>query len=412
MDMVHTDQRLRRRGAEILEKAVSPGTCYALFLIALCAWIAHRVFASNSLLEPWIMQQTPFSYLFVDHRVMAVVLYCEVAKIWRGEYERNDAYAVIALALIMMGGLIRHVDHNHSMFLLLFCSRSFDLRKTMWVATAAVGICFCGMLVLTALGSVEDIVMYQGERVRHCMGFTYPLVPAQYAFCLTCALCWLRGEELTPVETALLIITNLSLLFITNSRLSSLLGVFVVVATMALKTSFFRTHMAGRLGRYVSWSYVIAVVATIIVPLLYLGCDAMGLSVMHRLNDALGYRIASSIRGVQTYGVSILGQTVPWVGNGLNGMGLNIHSQPYNYVDNLFLHMSMEDGIVMCAVFVFLCHAATRRYWRQGDYAAVIGLSATAAHMMIDDHAMVLCFNLLLLLVARTSKLLPQSSFS
>ena len=69
-------------------------------------------------------------------------------------------------------------------------------------------------------------------------------------------------------------------------------------------------------------------------------------------------------------------------------------------MDNAFLHAAIQYGLVYTFGLVALYTVATRQALRQGDALLVMVLAFLALHMLVDDLALQLHYNVLLFVVA------------
>ena len=377
---------------------VAPRTCEWLFRVVCGAWIAYQVLRSSyywPILDEWGKVSVDFFY----HRLPLVIAYVELAKALRKEYGLRDVVALFLAAAMMLYAVRREIHADVCMLLLVLCARHFDARRTLrfcgWVLAGALVV----VLVSAASGVIDDIILYQGNRTRHCMGFTYALFSSQYLFCLTCVVCALRGKRLSIAEGALLLAINTLAFVLTDSRLSFGVAVLLIAGTLLLGRWRVLDERMDWLWACLSWSFVIVFAVSVMAPLVYgwMGGPESALAI--KLNRAVGSRLGRAYQVMSEYGVSAFGQFVPFVGNGLNQYGQVVHTAKYFYVDILFVRALVERGWVYVACLVALWTRVTRVAYKQGDHALLLALGAMAAHVLLDDLALDVHYNLLLLLL-------------
>lgn len=396
MDSVQKRVGERSCGTAWLHELMS-GAPDILFYISCVIWIAYAILGATPL-QPGL-EAAGITQGFVVHRVELLLVVSELVRIWRREYGLRDAVALVVCAVMSLCAWRCDWPDVICANLLVFCARNQPLRKLLAVSTATVAVVSMGMVLASLCGIVPDFVIEHagGARIRHCLGFTYPLFPAMYLFVITCVACWLRGKRMRVWEAVLLVVANVAMLWLTKARLSGALATVCVVMTLA-----YARLDAARLRRLVevaSWAFVIAVVVTVVVTIAYALVGNTG--VIGVINKALGQRVRRGYEGVVNMGVPLLGQNAPWVGNGLNAFGEGTQMQSgYNWVDNAFLHAAIQYGLVYTFGLVTLYTVAARQALRQGDALLVMVLAFLALHMLVDDLALQLHYNVLLFVVA------------
>lgn len=379
-----------------------------LFYVACVVWIAYAILGATPL-QPGL-DVAGITQGFVVHRVELLLAASELVRIWRREYGPRDATALVVFAVMSLCAWCCDWPDVICANLLVLCARNIPLRKVLAVSIGTVIVVAMGVVLASLCGIVPDFIIEHahGTRIRHCLGFTYPLFPAMYLFVITCVLCWLRCENMRMWEAALLVLANVGMLMLTRARLSGLLAIVCVGMTLAFAR--IDTPRTRRIVEVASWAFVITVTITVAVTIAYALVGDAG--VIGALNKALGQRVRRGYEGVVNMGVPLFGQNAPWVGNGLNAFGEGAQMQSgYNWVDNAFLHAAIQYGLAYTFGLVALYTAAVRQACRQGDVLLVVALALLALHMLVDDLALQLHYNVLLFVVAgigRVSARVPQ----
>ena len=357
-----------------------------LFYVACVIWLVYRMMTSSPLLlslESWNITRD-----FVVHRVLLLLGASELIRIWRREYGPLDAVALAVCAMMSACALRCDWPDLLCTNVLVLCARHLPMRRLLTVSVATVGTVLVALVASSLAGLIPDFVIGQahGERMRHCLGFTYALFPAMYLFTVTCVICWLRGKRLSIVEAVFIIVANVGMYLLTRSRLSAGLAILFVIITMLYRFGVFSPRVGRRLLAIISWAFPLVVLATIVLTVLY--------AVMRR-----GYE------GVQNLGVTLLGHNVEWVGNGLDYTGAGAQMrQGYNWVDNLFLHAAIQYGLVYVTGLVTLYTLATRKAYHEGEALLVVALAFMALHMTVDDLSLGIDYNVFLFLVASVGR--------
>lgn len=383
------------------QRLLNPHVTQVLFYVACGIWLVFCVL--NTSFVSAFLQRTIVSESFVAYYVVLMVALCEVGVLLRRGYQSRDAYALLALLPMLAGPLRLGFQTLSVSMLLVFCARSFDVRKTIAICSAIVCCTFLVVVVAAGAGGIWDYVMgnaNKGGRVRHCLGFLYPLFPAQYVFCLTCSVCYLRGKNLSAVEGALLLCINAFMYVLSRSRLSFVTGCALVVFTFLLHIPWVERRSWPRLRKVLVWSFPLALLVSLFITLLYGLAMPLKIDFFEGMNVTFGGRLKLGFNGLLNFGFTALGQPIPWQGNGLNAFGYNSNSMAYNYVDNMFIHILMEEGWLYTLGLMVLLTLLAHRAWKTGNDALLLVLAATAIHCVVDDLSMYLHYNVMFFALA------------
>ena len=96
------------------------------------------------------------------------------------------------------------------------------------------------------------------------------------------------------------------------------------------------------------------------------------------------------VRGLQNFGVRLFGQTIQWIGGGLELNGTNSAGANYNYIDNLFIHSLVQHGSIFTIGFLSIATIRARKALRNGETALLIIFAAIAIHGLVDDLSLAL----------------------
>lgn len=377
---------------------LSPKATRMVFYAACALWIVYNVLYASYFFT--LMDTYLFSTDSVGYFVTLMVLVCELGVVCGRGYERRDAYALVALIAMCVGPLSRSSGIMVQPALLVFCGRSFDVRRSMMVCAAALASALLLVLAGAGVGVVDDTVLTDLGRVRHFLGFLFCLNPSMCLFTLTCCICYLRGEAMTMVECALLLVANALMFVLTKAATSFWLPLALVLAVLSLRLPFVRERKLNRLWAVLSWSMVIALLASLALTMLYGLSHEAGIGWLDGVNKMTRGRLAYGYNGIKEYGFTALGQYVPWQGNGLSPFGYNPQIADYNYVDNMFVHVLLDQGWVWMLGYVVLCTGVTRKAFRDGDRVLLLTMAAMAAYCVLNDLTMYFHYNLLLMLIA------------
>ena len=82
-----------------------------------------------------------------------------------------------------------------------------------------------------------------------------------------------------------------------------------------------------------------------------------------KLNDLLSGRLQLQQKAIRTYDWTLFGQKIDWVGNVVRLQT----GKEYNYVDNSYMHVGLENGLLYLALALLLYVVIMYRAWKADD---------------------------------------------
>ncbi len=368
-----------------------------LFYVACFLWLTVTV-TDTSMVGKW-MSEGPLTDGFVVHRVPLLVGAAEIIRIWRGEYGRRDALGLAFCMVMGYGAWLLGWNDCLCSILLVFCARNLNIRRLCAVSVAYVSVLVTGIIVLSQVGIVRDVVLEHARGNRHCLGFTYCLYPGQYLFTLTLVVCWLRGKALRIWEAIALVIVHIWVYVLTISRLSFGLALLAILFTLLYKWDVHQKLPWQRISRILRWAFPAMVVITIVTTAAYmLGGTSFFPGFVNKL---VGGRIRLQANGIRDFGLPLLSQNVTFVGAGFGFEGPSEGPiQGYNFVDNLFLHAGIRYGLLFTGGLTLLYTFASLDAHRQKETLLVAMLALLACHCLLDNLALWIHYNVMVFVLA------------
>ncbi len=296
------------------------------------------------------------------------------------------AGALFAIAFIVVeGALSRSVS---CIFLFAYCGRRVPFRRIAVFVLNLTFVLVVFVILSGYVGIIENFVVDNKGRVREYLGFRYALFPSAHLLNMISLWVWLKKDKM-PLPGACFWAAAGAWMYIkTDSRLSFVLGLCILLTGLILRW----------LPRILDKLHPVRWLLALSFPL----CAAvsMGLTVfydknipwMAALNKALSSRLSLGRNSLDNYGWRWFGQTIDWVGNGLNAYG-QVEEGAYDYVDCLYVRLLQNFGPIFLVLFLVLVTAALFRASRRRDTFLLVVLATVAAHCMLDDLSMYLYYN-------------------
>ena len=374
----------------LLSKKVSTVVLY----VAIAVWLAYS-FSTSAFFAQYVLGRKIDLEHLVPYCVLLTVAYNEVAAIWRMEIAKKDAIALAVFVLMawgffMLGNIWRLCD-----VALVFTARHQDFRKLMRYCVVLVTVYAGFVITCSQIGVIPDAIIPRGEIQRHCLGFLYCLPPAECAFIITCTVAWLRDRKITWVEIAVLLAMNVGLYMATNSRISFALALLVLIV-LVLRKLVKGEKLWLRVGQCSSWLMLSMAVLSFMILGAFHHAAEPAYSWVVGINTLSTNRVYLAAKAIETLGIQPFGQWVSWVGGGLTVAGEKA-AGAYNYVDNLYFHALIEYGFVYTVGLIMLYTLVARIAIKQGDVMMPVVIGALSVHFLVDDLALLLYMNTLLL---------------
>lgn len=274
--------------------------------------------------------------------------------------------------------------------LYIFCARDIPFDRIARFTIVVAGTICAFIVVCSMLGIVDNVVIWskQSDRVRECLGFRYALyLPAIFMNLVALWICE-RREKITLPSVAALLALNQWIYERTASRAAYGITAALLAAAVALKYLPVLTKRLRPLFFLMIGSYPAAAGISLWLTVNY---DS-SIPWMRWLNGYLSDRLQLGKSSLQTYGVSLFGQDITWVGYGLDMNGHPLAGD-YNFVDCLYLQLLQHYGLVFFVLFlgvmVLFLYGC---YWCKAYYLLTV-LSVVAFHCMLNDLAQYMPFH-------------------
>ena len=253
---------------------------------------------------------------------------------------------------------------------------NFDvIAKTTYIAD------FICLITIVASSYLGGIVNYVSDSGRKYMGFLYALyAPAILFNCVTNYI--YSHRDLIKWKSLLLFaIINWFFFTETRSRLSSCFtfAIIIIACFMVHNKKFLKK--SGKILSVFIPIYIICAIASIYIVVEY----RSNIVWMNGLNQVLGHRISYAQTSLLRYGISLLGSPVEWNGAGLNIFGQVTPITEYLYVDNLYMRILQQYGIIFLILYIGLHTIVLAKCYQKKEYLLMIIFIVLAFHGLIDD---------------------------
>lgn len=286
---------------------------------------------------------------------------------------------------VSIGSMTRMVP---MMFTYIYCARRIPFPKIARFTLKYSIITVAVIVSSSLLGIIDNVVVYKSGRVREFLGFRYALYLPGLLLNMTMLWIYLKKYTVSLVGTLLWAAVNWIVYLLTDSRISFVMAEAMLVVALLMK------WLPGLVRR------LRPVFAALIPSFLVFGGFSLVMTLtydrtvqwMRQLNSFLEGRLNLGQKSLEKYGVSLFGEAIEWVGNGLDSAGNSVEAT-YDYVDCLYIKVLQQDGILFTLALVALLTWSMYLLWKRREHHILIISAVVAAHCVLDDLSFALHYN-------------------
>ena len=295
---------------------------------------------------------------------------------------------VLALVLIVITGYF-YMYFGLTQTLLpifIYSARNMEVNKILRISYVISVFMLVFIILSSYLGIIQNYIYYSALRERQYLGFRYALYPSSILCNIIFLKVYLEKENISWLSLICLLVANYVLFQYTDSRLTFILGVALIVfSTIMKKSQKFREIL---LNRTFIWSFLVLALLSIYATINY---DYLS-DWQSDLNEALGGRLSLGNSTLKFYGYGLFGKTLSLSGNGLDENGM-LNTSTYDYVDNLYVLLLLRAGIIFLFIFLVVMTIIMKKIYIQKDSYLYIIFILLAFHGIIDDLIMLPQYN-------------------
>lgn len=311
-----------------------------------------------------------------------------------GYYNRRELWSLVlcvALFLIVLrvGRDVEELCIAFQIFY-IFCARDISFDRIARFTILVTGTLCVVIVGCSLLGIVRNVVLIQEEtnRVRECLGFRYALyLPTLFMNVVALWVCE-RRERISVPGAAVLLLINQWIYERTMSRAAYGITIALLAVALLLKYVPGLVKHLRPLFFLMVFSYPAAAGSSLWLTAHY----DKSIPWMGRLDESLSARLQFGKESMKTYGFSLFGEDITWVGNGLDMDGYPMAGK-YNFVDCLYLQMLQHFGFFFFVAYLAVMVLLLYRCYQRQAFCLMTVLTAVAFHCMLDDLAQYLPFH-------------------
>lgn len=355
-------------------------------------FISYGIFMTFSILSSSFY----FKY-FIGTPFKLILVLCVVLLVYQeitfGKYTlKSLAGAVLCIISILTIWRVSTGATQNTVICILiyvFCARHISFDKIGGFTIILTTFLVAFIIISSYIGIIDNHISISSlGRVREYLGFRYALFGPALIFNITALDICINKTAIKWKKLLFYFMVNFWIFEKTNSRLAFYLAVLLIVGSAVLKYKPMLITKGKIIYRLMIFSFIITFLGSMYLTITF----NPNIKWQNELNMIFEKRLSLGQASLLENGVSLFGDEINWVGNGLDAYG-NKNLGTYTYVDNLYIQILQHYGIVFTVLFLALFTATLVQCYRQKQYYLVIALFFMAGHGMVDDLILYMHYN-------------------
>jgi len=323
---------------------------------------------------------------------IALLFLHEFAKLYIKSYNLKEILHLLAVFAVFMVCTRFLGTKTATLFLYIYSSRDVDFKQTARLASWIAFALFCFVILSAEVGIIRNYISVGSDgRIREYLGFTYALPPAMILANITALQVYIKKDCMPTGQIIFWALLNTWLFSKTDSRLSYFTAMFFLILAFLFRINLDWTKIFDKfrfLAKITAFSFIICMTVSILIIAFY----DKNIDWMRRINDISEERIVLTIESIKKFGISLFGEPVKWVGNGLDTSG-NALKGKYLYVDNIYMNLLQRAGIIAFAYLTIILTVALIKAAKAKDYWFLIIWAVLSCRGILDDLIIGLHYN-------------------
>ena len=360
-----------------------------IYLILLAFFVGMRFLLSTMFTIYWP------KYFYRTLTVIGVVLVLLHLMMAKDISKKEIAAMLVVTFVFMMSHYVSRYDFLVDLLILILGAYRVNFRNILKTYIAVWSVLLVGTIIGAMTGLAENLVYYQGERIRIALGICYPTDLAAYVAFLMFAYVCVRNEHISKLEMVIMLILAIGVFYITDARtdfavmLLLLACVFIIVNFPEKSINLLEAK----------WLKTVLIFFPIFMCLLiwmltsFYNDNSVNLV---RLNESfLSNRLLLGKQGIDDYGISFFGNYVIEVGYG----GRTDWPGMYYFLDSSFISIGIKYGIVFLALMIFMMVKHIIRLQKEKEYIWEIVIIILILQCFMEHHFIQYWYNPFLMLI-------------
>lgn len=295
--------------------------------------------------------------------------------------------SLFILSMMFIGLRVRRVNIvNIMIFIIAGRNIEFETIAKKTIITTSI---MLAIIILSALsGLIENYSSVRiAQKVRYYLGFRYALFAPGFFTNIAMLVVYLKKERIKIKQLLLILLIAFGFYKSTDSRLSFYLTIIICLVAFVFKIAPDFLKKKRWLCVTMCLSFILFAGVSFYITLTY----NSSVNWQRSLNRILAGRLQYGQLALGEYGISMFGQQIKWLGNGLDIYGRRAVGN-YMYVDCLYIQILLNYGIVFFLLFITFFTITSFITLRNKNYWLLTMLFFLALHCVIDDNGLNLAY--------------------
>lgn len=313
---------------------------------------------------------------------LCMLIFIEIRqRIWS---KKESIFAVICVLLFFI-----HYNNNpielSIMYIFVFCVRNFSFKKVAIHTCKITWIMLLGIIFLSKLGVIEDIVF---EGYRHAIGFRYVLYGPSLLLNVVLLRAYVDNKKIKWYTLIFYLWIDIFLFLNCHAELS-----FGLTAIFIIYIFYFKIKNNFRLKQYItlgifSYSFIFFIILSFVTIYFY----NKNQNDWYLINHILSGRLSLSLKALNENKIKIFGNAIEWVGNGVDVYG-NLYMGEYYYVDNAYINSILESGLLFAVIIWGMYTICLKKCLQRNEQLLMFILIILSVYFVFDNLKLKLVYN-------------------
>ena len=317
----------------------------------------------------------------IHYASAAVCLFLVIYNFIHKVYEIPDIIFYVVMGIIIF--LSAHYSTNETyLWYFVFFAAAYrqDAGRVVFLTLCVTGTVLAVIVLCSQTGLAVDYIFDSATRARHGLGFSWTTTPPIIYLFFIMGYLYLRREKMKIWEYVILEAAAVYFYVMTDTNLTFCFSTGILVLMFVEGLLKNRWRFWSRL----KWLWVclpVLIFAASLVMVLAYHRDG---AVWSRVNSLMHNRLTLGQNGINNYGLTLFGQPI-W----RRGFYITVSEvADYNYIDNSYLQMMLEFGVLFLAVVLALYTRSIYRAVQKKDYYLVWILAAILLFSVMEPWLM------------------------
>lgn len=341
------------------------------YYVGIFLYVLSMNLQSSFMFNEWSLANSPMLIVLKLLKYSAY-LFCILHFFTLSRFSRNFLFAAgIMLVLSVYAMYTGPQKLPIFYFVLIATAVKTDFRKIVKIFLFIQATTFVIYLSLALLGIMGSGEVVEVGRIRSYLGYGWVNRASYNLLFMSLELLYLRKRALDPVLAIILSAVNW-FVYVKTHTVFSMAITFMIIAYGTIyyfysksdrKIKFFKKNRKRDYYLLLT-AFLVLIVAGIALILIFKSSNPF----LYKLNRFVTGRLELGKKAIDRYGLHLGGNKLQWIGSSTLRFGL-AEGNDYFYVDNGFLQIALEFGLIFTAFVLFMYTAAIKKAVSLKDYS-------------------------------------------